>query len=177
MVYLRFVVTWIFKLLMWGGIASFLWLTYSCEEFCEEPNRTAVVINFYDATNASLSINVKIKGIENDSVLYPNADFGTGAFSQVLLPVNPTADVMSFSIQNGDAPADIIIIHYTRHNGFISSVCGCVTYAEIQGEPEIRGDPEKTERTITHLEVVNPNVTTVSYRQGVKNNENIRIYY
>jgi len=84
---------------------------------------------------------------------------------------------MSFSIENGELPADTIIIRYIRYNGFISSVCGCVTYAEIQGEPEIKGDPEETERAITHLEVVNPNVTTVSYRQGVKNNENIRIYY
>ena len=172
MVYLRFVVTWICKLLMWGGIASIVWLTYSCEEFCEEPNRTAVVINFYNATDASVSVTVTIKSIENDSILYPNTEiFGKRDLSQVLLPVNPTADVMSFSIQNGDSPADTIIIHYIRHNGFISSVCGCVTYAEIQGEPERKG------KTITHLEVANPNVATVSYRQGVNNEENIRIYY
>ena len=159
---------------MWGGIASFIWLTYSCEEFCEEPNRTAVVINFYNASDALASINVTIKGIENDSILYQNMEL-----SQALLPVNPTSDIMSFSIANRDLPADIIIIHYTRHNGFISSVCGCVAYAEIQDvtHAEIQGEPDRTEYSITHLKVVNPNVTTVSYRQGVKNAENIRIYY
>jgi len=158
---------------MWGGIASMVWVIFSCDEFCEEPDRTAVVINFYNAANASTGFNVTIKGIENDSILYPNTEIygNIKDFSQVLLPVNPTADFMSFSIKNGESPADTIIIHYTRHNGFISSVCGCVTYAEIQGELE------NTDHTITHLEVVNPNVTTVTYRQNVKNAENIRIYY
>ena len=151
---------------MWGGMASVAWVVFSCDEFCEEPNRTAVVISFYDGNDASVRLNVTVKGIEKDSVLYSKI-----TLSQVMLPVNPTADVMSFSVENGDLPADTITIHYTRHNGFISSECGCVTYAEIQG------DPERTENSISHLEVANPNVTTVSYRQGVINEENIRIYY
>jgi len=174
MVYLRLVVTWICKLLMWGGMVSVAWIVFSCDEFCEEQNRTAVVINFYSLTDDTpLTIkNVGIYGIENDSILYPNLEiFGKRDFSQVLLPVNPIADFISFSVKNDTFPADTIIINYVRHNGFISSECGCVTYAEIQK------DPERTENTITHMEVINPNVATVSYRQGVINEENIRIYY
>ena len=174
MVYLRFIVTWIGKLLIWVGIASLTWVVFACDEFCEEQNRTAVVIHFYSLeTDVLLPVkNVTITGIENDSLLYPNSKlFGGVDLSQVMLPVNPTADVMSFSIQNGDLPADTIIIRYTRHYGFISSECGCVTYAEIQEEPEI------TDYSITQMVVTNPNVSTVSYRQGVFNEENIRIYY
>lgn len=149
-----------------------VWVVFSCDEFCEESNRTAVVINFYDADDTSVRIKVTIKGIENDSVLYPNVPiYGREDLLQVLLPVNPSADIMSFSIKNDTFPADTIIIQYTRHNGFISSECGCVTYAEIQETPEM------TENFFKRLDVANPNVTTVSYRQGVINAENIRIYY
>ena len=145
-----------------------LWFVFSCEEFCEEQNRTAVVISFYD-DDGPLKDGVKamIKGIENDSLLYD----GKSSYTQVMLPVNPAADFMSFSIKNDTFPADTIIINYIRHNGFISPKCGCVTYAEIQGEPEKKG------KTMTQMVVTNPNVTTVSYRQRVFNAENIRIYY
>jgi hypothetical protein len=155
------------KMLMWGCIASIAHVTFSCEEFCEEPNRTAVVVNFYDADDILKSINLTVKGIGNDSVLYPDKSI----FSQILLPVNPSADMMSFSIKNDTFPPDTIIIRYTRHVGFVSSKCGCVTYAEIQEETESTGN------TVLNMVVINPGVTTVSYRQGVINAENIRIYY
>jgi len=177
MSYFRFIERWMFKLLMLGVIASMAWTTFSCEEFCEEPNRTAVVISFFDANNAPVKvINVEIRGIgDKDSILYdPNAKiqiYGGKDFMQVLLPVNPTADSISFSIKNNALTADSITIRYSRHNGFISPKCGCATFAEIQGEPE------KTNHTIRRIEVVNPSVSTVSYRQGVINEENIRIYY
>ena len=170
MVHLRFVVTMMLKILMWGGLVFFAWATVSCEEFCEESNRTAVVVNFYSAVSDSLLTvkNIEIRGIENDSLLYYPSPSG---FSQVMLPINPSADIMSFSIKNDSLPADTIIIKYTRRNGFTSSECGCVTYAEIQEEPE------RTEHTMTNGVVTNHNVTTVSYRDRVINAENIRIYY
>ena len=144
-----------------------IWVAFSCDEFCEEMNHTAVVVNFYSSeANATVPLTVEIKGIENDSTLYNKTNH-----TQILLPVNPAADVMSFSIQAGDLPADTIIIRYIRHNGFISSECGCVTYAEILEESEIKGD------SLTRLVITNPNVHTVSYRQGVENEENIGIYY
>ena len=144
------------------------WAVFSCDEFCEESNRTAVVVNFYDSTTNVLTnkLRITIKGIGNDSVLYSQV-----TSSQVMLPVNPSADFMGFTFKNDTLPADTIIIRYIRHNGFISSECGCVTYAEIQGEPE------RTDNTIMNLVVINPDVTTVSHRQGVINEENIRIYY
>ena len=153
---------------MWCVIASIAWLTFSCEEFCEESNRTAVVVNFFSSVNDTpLTANVTIKGIENDSTLYSKANL-----SQALLPVNPATDFMSFSIiRNDTLPADTIKFNYIRNIGFISSECGCVTYAEIQG------DPERTENTISDVVVTNHKVTTVSYRQQVVNAENIRIYY
>jgi len=206
MIYFRFVAKWMFNLLLWGGFITMAWICFSCDDFCEEPNRTAVVVSFFDAKGAPLKvINVEIRGVgDKDSILYdPKAKapiYGGKDFSQVLLPVNPTADSISFSIKNNTLPADTITIHYTRHNGFISSKCGCVTYAEIlfveilpvSEEPEEPEEPEeleepeepvgpeepkRTENTIKRLEVVNPSVTTVSYRQGVANAENIRIYY
>jgi len=152
------------------------WLIFSCDEFCEEPNRTAVVVNFFDASGAVLKVkNVAIKGIENDSILYAPKEtstlYGGTDFSQVLLPVNPTADFMRYTIKKDTFPVDTIIIRYSRHNGIISLKCGCVTYANIHTTPET------TNHTITDLIVTNPNVSTVSYRQGVINEENIRIYY
>jgi hypothetical protein len=163
----------VLRILACMGIFSIAWLTFSCKEFCEDQNRTAVVINFYDADDKPLTVrNVSIKGIENDSALYPNREvFGDVNFSQVLLPVNPSADLMRFTIQNDTLPADTLIIHYERHIGFVSSECGCTTYAKILGESESTG------HTITDWVVVNPGVTTVSYRQKVVNAENIRIYY
>ena len=146
----------------------------SCEEFCEEMNRTAIVVNFYDSEDTPLSVTATIIGIENDSILYPCQDPTISTqrnFTQVMLPLNPAADIMSFSIQNGDEPADIIVFRYTRHTGLISPECGCVSFAEIQ-EVEII-----TQNTITDLVVTNPSVTTVTYRQGIPNAENIRIYY
>ena len=167
MVHIRLVVTWMFKILMWGVIASIAWVTFSCEEFCEESTRTAVVVNFYSSANdASLNVNVEIRGVENDSLLYRQA-----SRSQVLLPVNPASNVMSFTIKNDTLSVDTVIFHYTKHYGFISSECGCAIFAEIQGEPE------RTENTITNVVVTNQKVTTVSYRQGIINDENIRIYY
>ena len=182
MLFFRFVARWMFKLLMWGCIISLVWVAFSCEEFCEEPNRTAVVVTFYTTTSDLVSlvspVNVTIWGIENDSLsslLYgtdhPLDFFKQRNLSQVLLPVNPSADSMSYSIQNGDLPADTILIRYRRHNGFISPQCGCVTYAEIEGEPEI------TLHSMKRMVVTNPNAATVSYRQGIANAENIRIYY
>ena len=173
MVHLRFVVVMMLKALMWGGIVFIAWATVSCEEFCEESNRTAVVVNFYSAVSDSLLTvkKVEIRGIENDSSLYPSPLISKTDFSQVMLPINPSSDIMSFSIKSDTLPADTIIIRYTRRNGFISSECGCVTYAEILDEPE------RTENTMTDAVVTNHNVTTVSYRDKVINAENIRIYY
>ena len=91
--------------------------------------------------------------------------------SQALLPVNPAADSMSFEITLGDNPPDTIIIRYTRHTGFISPECGCVSFAEIQGEPKI------TKNTIKYTEVTSMRSRTVTYRQGIQNEENIRFYY
>ena len=169
----RSVIILILKNLMWGGIAVILLATFSCEEFCEESTRTAVVVNFYSSDNESLTVrNIEIRGIENDSMLYPQPSVVYGRdFSQVMLPVNSSADFMSFSIKNDTLPADTIIIKYNRHNGFISSECGCATYAEIHDELE------RTENSITNMVVTNPSVTTVSYRDKVINAENIRIYY
>ena len=161
------------RFLIWAIIVSMAWMYVSCDEFCEEPNRTAVVINFYAYdTNALLTEQKEtIRGIENDSLLYPNSKITKTGHSQVLLPVNPTADIMSFSIKHDTLPTDTVIIRYVRHNGFVSPKCGCVTHAEILGTPE------STENSITNIVVTNPNVTTVSYRQGIINAENIRIYY
>ena len=173
MINLRYIASVALKMLMWGCIASIVYVVFSCEEFCEDPNRTAVVVNFYDAYGVTAKVKIDtIKGIGNDSVLYPNTSvFGAGPYDQILLPVNPSADMMRFSIKNDTFPPDTVIIRYTRHVGFVSSKCGCVTYAEIQEETK------STNNTITEMVVTNPSVSTVSYRQGVINAENIRIYY
>ena len=168
-----FVLKDISKFPIWCAVASVSLLCFSCDEFCEESNRTAIVVNFYSSDDGTpLTVNnPKIKGIGNDSVLY-----SAGSFSQVLLPVNPAADMMSFSIERDELPADVIIFNYTRHNGFISSECGCVTFAEIQSV-EIQNESEEIENTIKQITVTNNSVNTVSYRRGVVNAENIRIYY
>ena len=154
---------------MWVVIVSMAWVTFSCDEFCEESTRTAVVVNFFSLEDdAAANVNVTIRGIENDSVLYARTNH-----SQLLLPVNSAADFMSFSINNANdtLSADTIIIRYNRHIGFISSECGCAIFAEIQG------DPERTDNSIKNLVVTNRKVRTVSYRERIVNEENIRIYY
>jgi len=172
MINIRFVVALVLKILMWCSILSILYVVFSCEEYCEEPNRTAVVVNFYTSSPTALTAsNIKIRGIENDSTLHSNQYTTHKAYLQVKLPVNPASDTMSFSIQNNDLPADTLIIYYTRQNGFISPQCGCVNFAELSDETEI------TENSITLMEVTSHKVNTVSYRQGVINEENIRIHY
>ena len=155
------------KILMWCGIASMVWVVFSCEEFCEESNRTAVVVGFYSLSNdVPEEANIEVKGIENDSLLYQQA-----RRRQVLLPVNPVADVMSFSFKNDALLADTIVIRYIRHTGLVSPKCGCVTHAEIVE------DPESTGNSISRVVVVKRKATTVSYRDRDFNAENIRIYY
>jgi len=177
MVYLRSVVVWMLKILLWGVIASIAWVAFSCEEFCEEPNRTAVVVNFYSFGNPTLTEKIlKIKGVENDSALNSSHYFPQKDFLQVKLPVNPTSDFMSFSIQYDPFPADTLIIRYVRNVGFISSQCGCATFADIQ-EVEMQELPEGTNHIIRQVKMTNPSVTTVTYRQGFLNAENIKIYY
>jgi len=167
MIHIRFVVAWLLKILMWCGIASMVWVVFSCEEFCEQSDRVAIVVAFYNPTTGVLAnANVTIKGIGNDSVLYP-----LGNRQQALLPLNPTADSVSFSIKNGTMNADTIVIRYTRHTGLVSPECGCVTHGEIYEEPKNTG------HSISRMVLVNRSATTVSYRQGVINAENIRIYY
>ena len=146
--------------------AIIIFFCFSCEEFCEESNRTAVVVNFYDSAGELLKVKVAMSGIENDSLLYNGQ-----TVSQVLLPINAAADSMRYTLKNDTFPVDTIILRYKRHIGFISSECGCVAFAEIEGEPEI------TRNTVTNIIVNNPNVKTVSYREGVVNAENIKIYY
>jgi hypothetical protein len=157
------------KKLMIFGVALTAWVCFSCEEFCEESNRTAIVVNFYSSKDGSLlPSNVMVTAIiddEIDSILSVKQNY-----SQVLLPVNPSADEMMFVFENGDLIADTVKFTYVRHNGFISAECGCVTYAEIT-------DTERTQNSIINLVVTNPVTKTVSYRQGVSNAENIRIYY
>ena len=178
MIHIRFVITKTSTFLIWGIILLFAYVAFSCEEFCEEPNRTAIVVNFYSSeSDAPESASVRITGIgvkngagiENDSVLYSQT-----SYSQVLLPVNPGSDEMSFSFELGELPADTIIFRYSRHAGFISAECGCASFAEIY-DAQLKGTEQ--EHTITHLEVTNPSVKTVTYRQGIINEENIRIYY
>jgi len=166
MIHIRFIVTWVLKILMWCGIASMIWVAFSCEEFCEESNRVAVVVAFYSPADALVNVNVTVGAIGNDSVLY-----SSGNRQQVLLPVNPSADSVGFTIKNGAMEADTIIIRYIRHTGLISPECGCVIHGEIYEEPEI------TRNSIRRMVLVNSKATTVSYRQGVINAENIRIYY
>ena len=162
-------------MILLGIVALTAVVCFSCEEFCEESNRTAIVVNFYSSDDKLLPSNVKVIaiGIDDgiDSTLYPKK-----SYSQVMLPVNPSADEMSFSFENGEAIADTMKIVYTRHNGFISTECGCVTYAEITNA-EILRKHERTENSIVRFVITNPNAKTVSYRQGVINAENIRIYY
>jgi hypothetical protein len=143
------------------------WMILSCEEFCEESNRTAMVANFYDSETglAKTMQNMTVKGIDND-VLYDG-----GSLKTLLLPLNPAVDSTGYVIVNDTIAIDTIIIRYTRHPGFISSECGCVTYSNITD------DIGKTNHSIKEITITNRGVTTVSYRENVVNAENIGIYY
>ena len=156
------------RFLLWGVAVFVVWSAFSCEEFCEESNRTAVVLKFYSTEDSPAPTVVSIKSIEADSVMFQ----GASTAQQVLLPINPSAEIMTFSITGGDLPADTITIFYALHAGFISSECGCAAFASIKEE-----QLEWTKNSFTNVEVTNPNVKTVSYRQNVINAENIRIYY
>ena len=173
-----------FKLLIMWAIVCITMVVCSCEEFCEESNRTAIVVDFYTSDNDKpTAISVRIASAENDSVLYPNTRYFTQASnSQVLLPVDPTNDEMIFSIQKDDLPADTIIFRYTLHPGFISAECGCASFAEIdrvylKGMENSIKDLHGTSHSIKGFEVIRRKVRTVSYRQSIINDENIRIYY
>lgn len=150
---------------------SMLWTTSSCEEFCEDDNHTALVVNFYRAeTEVPEDMkNVYIAGVDNDTWLYEKATLKTA-----LCPLNPGSDVMEYAIvlpKNDTVDIiDLITITYTRSNGFISSECGCVTYGDIS-------EIIHTTDSIKRIELINPRIGTVSYRQNVANAENIRIYY
>ena len=167
MIFIRFIVTRTLKFLRFVGVAFIACVVFSCEEFCEESNRTAIVVNFY-VEDAEEAVRVRIRGIENDSVLYPAA-----SYRQVLLPVNPGADEMTFSFEKDDLPADTVVFRYTRHAGFISVECGCASFAQLHEAVLEATEPP----SIVDVEITNPSVKTVSYRSGVVNAENIRIYY
>ncbi|MDR2036424.1 MAG: hypothetical protein LBQ60_00720 [Bacteroidales bacterium] len=155
------------KLWIWGTISLMIGLTCSCDEFCEESNRTAMVVNFYIAdTDSVLEVEkLTVQGLDTDSVLYREVTAKT-----VLCPLNPGADLTKYIFTN-DTITDTIIISYTRHTGFVSSECGCVNYSSI----EI--DPNTIFNSIKKIEITNPTVGPVSYRPDVINEENIRIYY
>lgn len=143
------------------------WMALSCDEFCEDENRTAVVVNFYSiSTDLQITVpKMTIRGVGNDSVLYRVKDL-----SSALCPLNPAGDTTKYIFQNDTNGIDTVTFIYTRHNGFISSECGCVSFAEI-------ASVDTTTHAIRNIKITNPSVTTVSYRQGVINAENIRIYY
>ncbi len=155
------------KILMWVAFASLAWVTLSCEEFCEESNRTAMVVNFYTfGTDSVKTMNkISIRGVGNDSILY-----NTKSLSSALCPLNPAVDITGYIITNDTIAIDTITITYTRHDAFISSECGCVSKAHID-------EISTTNYSIKEVRVINADVTTVSYRSNVVNAENIRIYY
>ncbi|MDR0714458.1 MAG: hypothetical protein LBF89_09415 [Bacteroidales bacterium] len=139
---------------------------FSCEEFCEESARTAVAAKFYVDGNETAVSNLTIQGLRNDSVLYRNV-----SRKDVLLPLNPTSDTTAYLMKVGDAPADTVTIVYSRHAAFISAKCGCAGFADITEKPA------HTLHLIKMIEIVNPSVGQVSYRENVVNAENIRIIY
>ncbi|MDR1673323.1 MAG: hypothetical protein LBS09_07700 [Bacteroidales bacterium] len=156
-------------------MAVLIVLLCACEEFCEESNRTAAVVNFYSAETelpAATRIDA-IQGLGNDSVLFLNT-----SLQSALLPLKPDADTTAYIIRTSMVAAndvtvtetDTLIIVYTRHTGFISSECGCAGFAEITIAYAAG------RRIIDSVTVSNPNVRTVSYRSQVINAENIRLY-
>jgi len=161
-------------------LASIMLLCFSCEEFCEESNRVAIVVKFFSADDDQLiNQNIVIRAFKNDNELKDSILYTRSNYQQVLLPLDPNSDEMKFLFVytdfSEDSPmeysADTIVFRYNRHTAFISSECGCVTMGKIDGIPEA------TENRITDVVVVRPNIKTVSYRQGVINDENIKIYY
>ena len=163
---------------IWIVVASLAWISFSCDEFCEVSNRTAIVVNFFSLEDDEpLAVDVIVTGInvagaERDSVLYPSPLFPQSSRNNLLLPINPEAGEMIFSIERQGMDADTIIFRYTPRVGFISTECGCVVYAQIH-----ENQLEWTRHAIVEIEVTNPNAGTVVYRQGIENEENIRIYY
>jgi hypothetical protein len=139
---------------------------FSCEEFCEESNRTAMVAKFYVNGGEAAVSNLTVQGLHNDSVLYRDVSRST-----VLLPLNPASDTTAYLMKAGDAGTDTITIVYSRHPAFISAKCGCAGFAEIKEQPGY------TRHLIKEMEIVNPSVGQVSYRENVINAENIRIFY
>jgi hypothetical protein len=175
-------------ILILGVVALSALVCFSCDEFCEESDRVAIVVSFYSSATRELApANVKIAGIINNEYDSTLTLYSKQSYSQVLLPVNPSADTMSFSFERDDLPADTIKILYTRYNGFVSPECGCVTHAKIDSvainniginiNDVETGGLKLTGSSIINFVVVNPKTNTVSYRQGVINAENIRIYY
>ncbi|MDR3095093.1 MAG: hypothetical protein LBU62_10720 [Bacteroidales bacterium] len=142
-------------------------LVCSCDEFCEESTRTAVVLKFFSAeTNLETPLTgVSIQGLGNDSVLYRNASLTTA-----LCPLNPGADTTAYLISIGEN-TDTLTVFYRNNPVFISSECGCVAFAEIT---DIK---KQTDHLHLRVETVNFNVGQVSYRTNVINAENIRIYH
>ncbi|MDR0815324.1 MAG: hypothetical protein LBN37_06195 [Bacteroidales bacterium] len=144
----------------------------SCEEFCEESTRTAMVIKFYSAeTNLETTLaGVSIRGVGAvnakgaDSTLYRNASLQTA-----LCPLNPGADTTAYLISIGEE-TDTLTFFYKTNPAFISSECGCVAFAEIT-------DIKQTTNLNFRIVNFNPSVGQVSYRNNVVNAENIRIYH
>ncbi|GHT23807.1 hypothetical protein FACS189430_07670 [Bacteroidia bacterium] len=154
------------KILSYALKVLLVLLVCSCEEFCEESTRTAMVVKFFSAeTNLeSTFTGVSIQGLGNDSVLYRNASLTTA-----LCPLNPGADTTAYLISIGDV-TDTLTVFYERQPAFISSECGCVAFAEI-------ATTTQTNHLNFKVEIANPNVGQVSYRNNVVNAENIRIYH
>jgi len=161
-------------------LVSITLLCFSCEEFCEESDRVAIVVNFYSTEDGKLlSKNLVVKAFRTDNSLHDSILYVRAGYQQVLLPLDPNSDKMKFlfeyNIFSEGAPeeysTDTIVFHYSRHNAFISAECGCVTMGILDGLPE------STKNEIQKIEVVRPKIKTVSYRQGVINEENIKIYY
>ena len=156
------------KISVFAAALSPIWLTVSCDEFCEEPNRAAIVVNFYEFANettAKTMQKLSVKGVGNDSVLYKNANL-----SSVLFPLNPGTDITGLVIINDTIAVDTLFVEYSRRNRVVSSECGCATEATVTRI-------QRTDHSIRKVTITNPNITTVSYRDKVVNAENIRIYY
>ena len=169
-----------FFVLKFTLLASIPLLCISCEEFCEESDRVAIVVNFYSDEDGKLTArNLAIKAFRADGSLHDSTLYVRANYQQVLLPLDPNSDKMKFlfeyNIFSAEAPeeysTDTIVFFYSRHNAFISAECGCVTMGILDDTPE------STINEIQKFEVVRPKIKTVSYRQGVINEENIKIYY
>ena len=168
------------KKILLSGITIFIVIGFlvSCDEFCEESNRTAVVVNFYSSADGSvLKDTITIKSIGNETTMYPVENNQAVAFSTVLCQLNPGSDTSRIIFQYRDEKPDTLIFTYTRDVGFISSECGCVTYYNLLDIEYLKKSPDSVSNTIDSIRIVNPDISTVSYRENVINPENIRIYY